>query len=149
MRPVELAAWRGMLRTTHCLRGELGVELSWQHGLSMADYDALVALIDQPGRAMRMTALAETILQPRSSLTRIVTSLESRGLVRRESTPGDARGATAALTGHGALVFAAAHRTHLAGVRARFLDRLDEGQLEQLVAAWAAIDPDSLDGGSR
>jgi DNA-binding MarR family transcriptional regulator len=89
--PLELAAWRGMLRLVHRLRRELGAELRRRHGLSMADYDALLALAGQPDKSIRMSVLAETILQPRSSLTRIVDSLEQRGLVQRMPTEDDAR----------------------------------------------------------
>ncbi|HEY6422671.1 MAG TPA: hypothetical protein VIY28_05350 [Pseudonocardiaceae bacterium] len=38
----------------------------------MADYDVLVTLAEQPDRGMRMAELADTILQPRSSLTRLI-----------------------------------------------------------------------------
>lgn len=136
----ELAAWRGMLRITHRLRRDLGAELTRRHQLSMADYDALVALTAHPHRSMRMAALAETILQPRSSVTRIVNSLETRGLVRRDPTPDDARGASASLTGKGRRVFDQAHRTHIQGVRERFLDHLSAEQLDALSRAWRAVD---------
>jgi DNA-binding MarR family transcriptional regulator len=140
---VELAAWRGMLRTTHRLRRELGDELTRRHGLSMADYDALVTLAEAPERGMRMAELAEAILQPRSSLTRLIDSLEHRGLVARAPTPDDARGARASLTVEGIGVFARAHRTHLGGIRDRFLDRLSDHQLDQLAQAWTAVDPET------
>lgn len=140
----ELAAWRGMLRVTHRLRRNLGEELSRWHDLSMADYDALVALEAHPGRSMRMAPLAETILQPRSSVTRIIDSLEARGLVQRDLVAGDARGASASLTTKGRRVFASAHRTHIQGIRDRFLRHLTQTQLDELAQAWEAIDPDVL-----
>jgi DNA-binding MarR family transcriptional regulator len=139
----ELAAWRRMLRTTHRLRRELGDELTRCHGLSMADYDALVTLAEAPERGMRMAELAEAILQPRSSLTRLIDSLEHRGLVTRAPTPDDARGARASLTVEGIGVFGRAHRTHLGGIRERFLDRLSDRQLDQLVQVWTAVDPET------
>lgn len=137
----ELDAWRGMLRVTHHLRRELGQELTEQHHLSMADYDALVVLAGQPDHTMRMAQLAEEILQPRSSLTRIIGSLERRGLVCRVPTPEDARGSAAQLTRSGRGAFARAHRTHLQGIRRLFLSRLSDVQLDHLAHAWADIDP--------
>jgi DNA-binding MarR family transcriptional regulator len=130
-----------MLRTTHRLRRDLGERLSRDHGLSMADYDALVTLAGQPSGSMRMAALADAILQPRSSVTRIIASLEDRDLVHRSPTPGDARGASAGLTRKGRRVFAQAHRTHLAGIREHFLRHLSPTQLRHLAEAWEAINP--------
>lgn len=143
--PLELAAWRGLLRITHRLRHELGSELTRRHALSMADYDALVTLAYEADGRLRMTRLAEAILQPPSSATRIIASLEDRGLVRRERSKDDARGTTAALTSEGRRTFTAAHRTHLAGVRAGFLDCLDPHQLHAMATAWEAIDPEVLE----
>jgi DNA-binding MarR family transcriptional regulator len=141
----ELAAWRGMLRLTHRLRRDLGGELTRQYGLSMADYDVLLTLASQPDHSMRMAGLADAILQPRSTLTRLVSSLEERGLIRRDPAPGDRRGAAASLTTSGMRLFARAHRTHLAGIRRRFLDHLTHQQLEQLAGTWRTIDPTVLD----
>jgi DNA-binding MarR family transcriptional regulator len=140
----ELAAWRGLLRIAVRLRREFGQQLSETHGLSMADYDVLVRLAEQPGGRMRMAELADAILQPRSSLTRLVGDLERRGLVRREPSPIDGRGLEAVMTDAGRTRFGEAQQTHLAGVRERFLDRLTDEQLAQLAAAWAAIDPSAL-----
>src|SRR5438128_11026554 len=94
----ELAAWQGFLRSSVRLRRGLGAALEAENELTMADYDLLVRLADQPDRRMSMAALAETILQPRSSLTRIADGLEARGLLIREPHPTDGRGLQAVLT---------------------------------------------------
>jgi len=140
----ELAAWRGMLRVSVRLRRELDRRLSERHGITIADYDALVALAEQPGRRMRMSDLAAGILQPRSSVTRIVDGLERRGLVDREPSRVDARGADAVLTDAGLALYRRAQRSHHDNVRALFLDRLSDAQLKQLASAWAAVYPESL-----
>src|SRR4051812_25613872 len=95
---LELAAWQGMLRVVFRLRREMGAVLEREHGLSMADYDVLVRLAEQPGNAMRMAELADAVLQPRSTITRIVDGLVGRELVRRERAVEDARGQRAILT---------------------------------------------------
>jgi DNA-binding MarR family transcriptional regulator len=140
----ELAAWRGLLRVSVRLRRELGEALSERHGLSMADYDALVRLAEEPGYRLRMAELADTILQPRSSLTRIVEGLEHRGLIRRERSTQDARGAEAILTDAGLAAFRRAQCSHHDNVRRLFLDRLTDDQLAQLGDAWEAIGSDAL-----
>ena len=133
-----------MLRVSARLRRELDRRLGERHGISIADYDALVALAEQPGRRMRMSDLAAAILQPRSSVTRIVDGLEQRGLVRREASRVDARGADAVLTDAGLALYRRAQRSHHDNVRALFLGRLTDAQLDQLAAAWKAIDPEAL-----
>jgi DNA-binding MarR family transcriptional regulator len=140
----ELAAWRGLLRVGVRLRRELGERLSERHQLTMAEYDALVQLAEQPGGRMRMAELADAILQPRSSLSRIADGLEHRGLIRRERTAEDARGAAAVLTRAGLATYRRAQRTHHDNIRAVFLNRLSDAQLTQLADAWASIDPEAL-----
>jgi DNA-binding MarR family transcriptional regulator len=134
----ELAAWRGMLQVSFRLRREMGEALA-RHGLAMPDYDVLVTLAAQPRGRMRMNELADAVLQPRSSLTRITDGLERRGLIHREPCEVDARGTWAVLTREGRAAFRDAHRTHIANVRRLFLDRLADEQLEQLAAAWEAV----------
>ena len=137
--PAELAAWAGALRTVIRLRAELGAALTAHHGLSMADYDFLVRLTDAESHRMRMADLARRILQPRSSLTRIATGLEQRGLVRREPSADDGRGTEVVLTPAGLALLRAAQRDHLDHVRERFLSHLDDAQLAALADAWEAI----------
>ena len=144
---VELDAWRGMLRIAVWLRRELGQDLLTAHDLSMADYDFLVRLAEQPDRGMRMAELADAILQPPSSLTRIARGLEERGLIVRESAESDGRGTVARLTDAGESIFRQAQRTHLNGVRERFLAHLTDAQLDGLAEAWRAVDPRALAGG--
>jgi DNA-binding MarR family transcriptional regulator len=133
-----------MLRVSVRLRRELDRRLGERHGITIADYDALVALAEQPGRRMRMSDLAAAILQPRSSVTRIVDGLEHRGLVDREPSRVDARGADAVLTDAGIALYRRAQRSHHDNVRALFLDRLSDAQLNQLASVWAAVYPESL-----
>jgi DNA-binding MarR family transcriptional regulator len=148
----ELAAWRGMLRTTARLRRVLGERLAQHHQLSMADYDLLVCLAGEPQQRMRMSELADEILQPRSSLTRIADGLERRGVIRRVQSPADGRGAEAVLTREGLRAFRRAQRSHHDNIRELFLDRLDNRHLACLAEAWDAIEampPDASTGNRR
>jgi DNA-binding MarR family transcriptional regulator len=81
---------------------------------------------------MRMCDLATSVILSRSGLTRLVDRLEREGLVERQSCPQDARGSYAVLTERGRERLQAARATHLAGVRALFLSRFAEAELEQL-----------------
>jgi DNA-binding MarR family transcriptional regulator len=121
------------------LRRGLGDALKQEHDLTLGDYGVLSRLAEQPGRRLRMSELADAILQPRSSLTRIADGQERRALIVREPSAEDARGAEAVLTKAGYAAFRRAQLTYHRGIRERFLARLSDEQIAQLGEAWAAI----------
>ncbi len=76
-----------------------------EHGLAGTDFDVLLRLARSPDCRLRMSDLAAQTDLSTSGITRIVDRLERRGLIRRDSEPGDRRGCAAVLThqGHQAL----------------------------------------------
>src|SRR5918998_6070275 len=120
----ELGAWRGLLRVHAGLTKELDAELLRAHGLSLSSYEVLLFLADAPGGQLRMSELADGVLLSRSGLSRLVDRMERDGLLRRERCPDDARGFLATITPAGRELFRRARRTHLDGVRERFLSQL-------------------------
>jgi DNA-binding MarR family transcriptional regulator len=137
----ELAAWRGMLRVHAALTRALDAELTERHGLPLSSYEVLLFLADAPGGRMRMSELADSVLLSRSGLTRLVDRLERDGLLERERCEEDARGYFAAITDRGRALFDEARRTHLAGVRERFVDRLSRDDLRVLGELWEKVAP--------
>jgi DNA-binding MarR family transcriptional regulator len=137
----ELAAWRGFLRVHAALSRELDAELQAQHELPLSSYDVLVTLRSADGRRLRMADLADRALLSRSGMTRLVDRLAKQGLLRREDCPDDARGCFAVLTEAGEAVLEPARRTHLDGVRDRFLSKMEDGDLERLGALWERVAP--------
>ncbi|MGY0064004.1 MarR family winged helix-turn-helix transcriptional regulator [Streptomyces sp. LZ34] len=69
-----------------------------------------------------------------SGMTRVVTRLEKRGLVRRAKCDTDARGWNAVLTEFGLARLEQAWPTHLAGVRRHVFDHLDGHALPEAAA---------------
>lgn len=118
----RLGAWRSFIQANARLLRRLDDELQETHGLSLAEYDALLQLVNAPGRRLRMSTLAERVLLSRSGITRLVDRLVADGTVMRTACPTDARGAEATLTPIGLERLRAASRTHLAGVQRYFLD---------------------------
>ena len=118
----ELGAWRAFIGAHARLFRCLDEELQSAHGLSLAEYDALLQLVNAPDRRLRMSALAERVLLSRSGITRLVDRLVTDGMVERSACPTDARGSMAAITALGVSRLRAASRTHLDGVRRYFLD---------------------------
>jgi DNA-binding MarR family transcriptional regulator len=137
----ELAAWRGMLRVHAALTRSLDAELTERHGLPLTSYEVLLFLADARDGRMRMSELADSVLLSRSGLTRLVDRLERDGLLEREQCEEDARGYFAAITDSGRAVFDKARRTHLAGVRERFIDRLSRDDLRTLGELWEKVAP--------
>jgi DNA-binding MarR family transcriptional regulator len=128
-----------MLRVHAALTKELDAELAREHNLPLSSYEVLLYLADAPDGRMRMAELAESVLLSRSGLTRLVDRLEREGLLKRERCESDARGYFAQITPQGRRIFDAARRTHLDGVRARFLSRFSRDELRALGALWEKL----------
>ena len=141
--PLELAAWGGLLRAHARLVHELDRELEAAHGLPLTQYEVLLHLERAPHQRLRMSELARSVLLSQSGVTRLVDRLEALGLVERAPCAEDRRVLWAQMTDEGMRRLAEARPTHLAGVRARFLDRFDENELGQLADAWERVLSDS------
>jgi DNA-binding MarR family transcriptional regulator len=118
----SLGAWRAFIQTHARLIRQLDEELQAAHNLSLAEYDALLQLVNAPDRRLRMSVLADRVLLSRSGITRLVDRLVAEGMVERFACPTDARGSMAAITAAGVSRLRAASKTHLEGVRRYFLD---------------------------
>jgi len=143
----ELAAWRAFLQAHARITRRLDEELQAAHGLSLAEYDALLQIARSPGRRVRMNVLADRVLLSRSGITRLVDRLETAGSVERVACSSDARGQEAVLTAAGLDRLRTAGGTHLDGVRRYFLDRVATDDLavieRSLGGVAAAVAPDA------
>lgn len=137
----ELGAWRGLLRVHSGMTKALDAELVREHGLPLSSYEVLLFLADTPDGRMRMSELADGVLLSRSGVTRLVDRMERDGLLRRERCEDDARGYNALITDKGRELFRRARRTHLDGVRERFLSRLSADELRTLAELWEKVAP--------
>lgn len=138
---LELAAWRGFLRVHAALVRELDRELDLAHDLPLSHYEVLLYLDNAPHHRLRMSELASSVLLSQSGITRLVDRLEREGLVERVPCADDRRGLWAILTDAGRSRLAEARPTHLAGVRARFLEHFGDEELQALGDAWERLRP--------
>jgi DNA-binding MarR family transcriptional regulator len=122
----RLDAWRSFIHAHARVLRRLDEELQASHELSIAEYDALLQLVNAPERRLRMSVLAERVLLSRSGITRLVDRLVAAGMVERSACVTDARGAEAALTASGLERLRAASRTHLEGVDRYFVGLLSD-----------------------
>ena len=141
--PVELGAWRGLLRVHSAIAHELDRELQEAQALPLTHYEVLIYLHAAPGRRLRMSELASSVLLSQSGVTRLVDRLERDGLVARERCDDDRRGLFARLTPAGVARLAKARPTHLAGVRRLYLQKFSDEELAELAELWERVLPGS------
>jgi DNA-binding MarR family transcriptional regulator len=141
----ELGAWRGLLRVHSALVKALDAELLSNHDLPLTSYEVLIQLQSSPGRRRRMAELADGVLLSRSGMTRLVDRLERDGLLVRDACTDDGRGTFAVLTDKGDALLSQARRTHLDGVRERFLRHFEPDELHTLATLWNRVLPGAAD----
>lgn len=120
----EQKSWRAWLAASLLLNDRLSRELQERHGMTIADYEILVRLSEQPDRRMRMSDLATATLSSRSRLSHQIDRMEKAGLVERQECADDRRGSFAAMTATGWDTLVEAAPDHVDGVRAHLVDQL-------------------------
>jgi DNA-binding MarR family transcriptional regulator len=128
----ELDSWLSVVRLMTWLPWSIDQQLQRDSKLGMVDYQVMAILSESPERTMRLSSLAEVTNASLSRLSRVVTRLEKRGLVRREPDATDGRFTNAILTDEGLQTLAEAAPGHLAHVRSLVIDVLSPEQLRRL-----------------
>jgi DNA-binding MarR family transcriptional regulator len=128
----ERAAWMPFASVLFRLPAALDTQLQRDAGLSHFEYMVLASLSEAPRRTLRMSDLAALASGSLSRLSHVVSRLEMRGWVRRESCPSDGRYTNAILTDDGFRKVAEAAPGHVLAVRALVIDALTGRQLRQL-----------------
>ena len=142
----EQGVWREYLRATRLLEAALDRDLQ-AHGLQLSEYEILSMLSEQPDRRLRMSVIAELVVQSRSRLTHTAGRLESRGWVRREPCEGDRRGVELVLTDTGFDEVTRMAPTHVTSVRANVLEHLSREDFTALGRVLARISNGILSDG--
>lgn len=132
--PDEQDTWRAYLNAHRLLLDAVDAQLRRDSGIPHTYYEILVRLSETPGRALRMSVLAEGTHVSASRLSHAIARLEERGWVRREDCPTDKRGQIAVLTDAGFAALAAAAPGHVEAVRRALFDALDPEQVQWLGA---------------
>lgn len=128
----EQRAWRAYLAMQTRLTAELNRRLAAGSGLSLSDFDVLVALTDRRGERLRVGELSEILQWEKSRLSHHLTRMQRRGLVVRVECPDDGRGAELELTDLGRETIERAAPGHVHDVRELVFDGLDDEQVAAL-----------------
>ena len=131
----EQRVWRDYLAMTNRLQAEMNRQLQRDCGLSLADYDVLVAVDEQPG--CRISALGERLGWEQSRVSHQLRRMADRGLVERTGAREDRRAATVTLTSTGRRALKAAAPGHAALVRDIVFVDVRPADLES-VGRWSA-----------
>ncbi len=141
----EQVAWRGLLRMQARLQGELHRRLQTGSGLSLTDFDVLVALTDRSDERCRVLELATLLEWEKSRLSHHLARMQKRGLVAREECDDDGRGNYVVLTEQGRAAIEAAAPGHVETVRELVFDALSDDDVAALTRITAAVQA-RLDG---
>jgi DNA-binding MarR family transcriptional regulator len=136
---VEEPTWRALARFFVVAPRLLDEDLQRGAHMSLSAYTVLLHLSEAPGRALRMTELANRAYLSGSRTTRLVDELIADGLVAKERNAADGRGFDVTLTEEGLATLQRAYPVHLRSVRARVLDHVDRSTLPCFATAMSAI----------
>lgn len=133
-----MSAWRSFIETVFDLSNALERDLA-DRDTTLGDYQVLVYLSEAPDHAVRMSTLAEMLQLSPSGLTRRLDGLVAGGQVERQPCPNDGRANNAVLTATGAQLLEDVAPHHVASVRRRVFDHLDDSQVAALEAIFTAL----------
>jgi DNA-binding MarR family transcriptional regulator len=136
---VEEQTWRALARFFVVAPRLLDEDLQRGAHMSLSAYTVLLHLSEAPGRALRITELANRAYLSGSRTTRLVDELIADGLVAKERNAEDGRGFDVSLTDEGLAALQRAYPVHLRSVRARVLDHVDRSTLPCFAKAVRAI----------
>jgi DNA-binding MarR family transcriptional regulator len=135
----EQRAWRGLLRMTSQLNARMNQQLLQEYGISLPDYEVLVALSEAPEGRLRVFEVADALAWEQSRVSHQLARMQRRGLVARQDCSTDARGAFAVLTAAGRAAIEQAAPAHVEQVRQLVFDGLGHDQLAALTEITTCV----------
>ena len=128
---VAVGAWEALFRAQVSIMRELNAAFPTDD-ISFNEYDVLFNLSSQPERRARIRDLTRHLLLTQPSISRLVDRLASKGIVEKQTDPGDGRGIIVALTDHGYDLYRRTAVDHAAAIRRRVGGSLDHDELVAL-----------------
>lgn len=134
----EQRHWRAYLRGSRELTQAFDKDLQ-DRGISLSEYELVSMLSEAPGGQMRMSTLADLVVQSRSRVTHTASRLERRHWVTRCATPDDGRGVLLVLTPTGRAALDEFAQVHVTSVRRHLVDPLTPEEFAALGRAMQKI----------
>lgn len=137
--PVHLNAWRLFITAQARILDQIDRELQAAGCVPLHWYDVLIELQETPDKRLRMSELARKVVLSKSGLTRLVDKLETAGLLLRQSSDEDGRGAYAVLTAAGYDALRTAWPVYARGIQRYFAESLSPDEAAVFQAALARM----------
>ena len=133
-------AFLGLIRAGEALSRALDRGLARDHDIGLHQFEVLLFLaVASDNGCMPMTELRRRTPLSQSRVSRLVSELEGKGLVRRETNPTDSRAVTVTITPQGLEVFEAARPRHHHDLHEHLFSILSTDEINQLAAITAKI----------
>jgi DNA-binding MarR family transcriptional regulator len=129
--------WRDYLAMASQLQTAMHRQLQQDCELSLSDYDVLVALSERG--PLRINELGDALAWEQSRLSHQLRRMRGRGLVARQGSDDDRRGATVDLTDAGRAALEVAAPGHVELVRSAMFDGMPEAQLRAFGAVARVV----------
>jgi DNA-binding MarR family transcriptional regulator len=126
----EWDAWRSFFSMRRQLDHALSARLQRESAVSIAEYEVLLALHDDPEPDVRIKDISARTGWEKSRVSHQVTRLARRGLVTRTDGGTDGRGSWVTLTSAGRRAIGDAIEAHGQAIRQYFFDALGDGDAE-------------------
>ncbi|MFI7106830.1 MarR family winged helix-turn-helix transcriptional regulator [Nonomuraea sp. NPDC050227] len=131
------SSWNDVLLLHARVENALATALQRRHGIGLSEYRALGHLATSDAGELRMQELADRIGLNQSSVTRLVTRLNTAELTYRDLCPDDKRGVYTVITDAGRARYAEANVTYEATLRTALEEAAQAGP--RLAAALPAL----------
>ncbi|MGW3729406.1 MarR family winged helix-turn-helix transcriptional regulator [Streptomyces sp. NPDC000851] len=125
--------WAGTVLTERVDRA-----LTTAHDLPVSWFEVLL-LLDNSPEPVPASVLGNSTMLSRSQVSRVLDTLQARGVVTRTPSLKDARSVEVALTSEGRRLFTEADATRRACLAPVFTDVLDQEDLEALSSVWRKL----------
>ncbi len=137
-------AWTVLRRAHARIAAALEAALASQCGLTLSEFDALLALSLSPDDGCTISALAPSVALSQPALSRLINRLENRGWIERTRIATDARQVHVSLTSSGRDHARSAIHVHAEVVHANLATYLSSDDQQSLVTILAKLTPDSF-----
>lgn len=132
----HLTAWRLFITAHARLIEQIDGELAAAECIPLQWYDVLIELVEAPEHRLRMSELAARVVLSRSTITRLADRLEAEGLLERQRSPTDRRGAYAVLTERGRAAVRKAWPVYAQGIAQHFARHMSEEEAGTIAAVF-------------